>query len=172
MKKFTLMMAVIVALLGFTGCGSTGPKLTTPSGETYYIPKDGDNFKVFGLKSNVATKEKAKTLKNYYSKEEALKAQLTVAARYAKTKGYNYFVLTNSNVSNLNGFPINKYSDLVRYLTLSERKSSFSTDGNADIYDGIIIGGNYTEMYVRFRPISNEIANSGAISVWKVSDFI
>ncbi len=157
----------------FSGCGKIGPKITTASGEEYYInKKDNGEYMFFAIGDLARVRDKGSSVHSATVKRKNLKIQLTAAAQYTKKLGYKYFAVTNVNISNLNGFPINNYNDLARYITLSERKSGFATNGTARDSKGLISNGTYPEMFVRFMPISDSVANSGAISAWKVSDFV
>lgn len=174
MKKIILGLVTISAMFAFSGCGgSVGPKITTASGDEYYIKNKGNGEYLFYsiyTKSNV--RNKGESVHNASVKKNNLKFQLTAASKYTKKLGYKYFAVTNINISNLNGFPISNYNDLSRYITLAERKSNFATNGTARDSETLISNGSLPTMSLRFAPISDSVANSGAISVWKVSDFV
>ena len=52
--------------------------------------------------------------------KEALKRELRLAATITKKKGYSYFVVLNRTINNTNGFPINRFKDLSKYLSLKK----------------------------------------------------
>ncbi len=174
MKNIILSVGLLITVFSLSGCGKIGPKFQAESGEEYYISKQGDGEYGFSAPATDLTnvREKGTRVHSEKVKRKNLKNQLIAAAKYTKSLGYNYFAVTNINISNLNGFPINNYNDLARYITLSERKSNFATNGTARDYRGLIGNGTYPEMLLMFAPISNKLATSGAISAWKVSDFV
>jgi len=173
MRNIILIVSMMVMVFAFSGCGKIGPKFTTESGIEYYINNEGNGeYAYFSTNDTNDVFAKGGNVHNETVKRKNLKLQLTAAAKYTKKLGYKYFAVTNVNISNLSGFPINNYNDLARYITLAERKENFATNGSARDMDGLINNGRVPEMYLRFMPISNSVANSGAISVWKVSDFV
>ena len=104
--------------------------------------------------------------KNYIGLKKALKVNLKIAAVETKKKGFNYFVLTNDGVNNLNGFPINTYSELLRYVTLKQRKSSFATNGtNQSRGKWPLL--TLSTVNIGFKPVEDKYKNS-YISVWSV----
>ncbi len=174
MKNIILTVSLIAVMFGILGCGSIGPKITTASGEAYYMTKQSGGDYAFSAPATDLTdvQKEGEKVHNASVKRKTLKFQLTAAAKYTKKLGYKYFVVTNVNISNLNGFPINNYRELSRYITLAERKARFATNGTARDSNALIGNGTYPDMRLRFMPVSNAVANSGAISVWKVSEFL
>lgn len=176
MKNIILSIGLIIAIFSLSGCGGNlGPKITTNDGSEYYISNKGNNMYVVwavGKASSFSMRMHPEQTSRINVKKKVLKMQLESAAKHTKKLGYNYFALTNVNVSNLHGFPINNYNDLIRYITLKERKEHYATDGSARDSEALVIGQRSNEIHLGFTPISNSVANSGAISVWKVSDFI
>lgn len=174
MRNIISIVGVAIMAFAFTGCGGTvGPKMTNSSGDYFIISYGNNQYAFAGYDNNSRVSVPGVYGHNASIKTKSLKSQLIEVSKYTKKLGYNYFVLTNVNISNLNGFPINNYKDLSRYITLSERKSNFTTNGRARSSDSLIIGnGAGASLNLRFMPVSSKVANSGAISVWKVSDFI
>lgn len=165
MKKNILMsLMALIAVVGFSGCASTtGIEGVSKSGTKYSLGKE-DNSYMVSMKSGKDRRIKSSYTKNDY--EKVLYTQLNVAAKETKRMGYNYFVITNSNVSNLNGFPINRASELNRFITLKTRKPSFATNGAGRKPTSLI---SSTSMYLRFQPVSSEMLKNGLVSVWSVS---
>ena len=95
--------------------------------------------------------------------------QLRIAAQMTKRKGYNYFVITNSNISNLNGFPINKASEVVRFISLQKRKPSFATNGRGRKPTSIINRGG---LRLLFKPVPSTMLKNGLISIWSVKQVL
>ncbi len=144
MKKTILILMSLVALFIFSGCAK--PEMKTKDGVEYNLwPKENNSFKVS-------------------SQKLSLKQQLNIAAKETKLKGYPYFVLLNAGVNNLNGFPINNYKELVKYISLKKRKPSFQTNGQNQRRGSVpLIHG--TSIRVLFKPVGKKVKNS-YISVW------
>lgn len=53
--------------------------------------------------------------------DSQLAETLYTAAVYGKQNGFSYFAITKKNISNLNGFPINNYENLLKYCNLKGR---------------------------------------------------
>ncbi len=161
MKKIILsLMALAISIL-ISGCSNVIAKGIEPSGKTYTLwEKDG-------IYSIAADTRRVHESSEYIDEEnKVLKSQLNIAAKETKKMGYNYFVLVNDNVNNLNGFPLNNYKNLSRFITLKKRKPSFATDGQDRGEDNLISTG---AMRIRFKPVSATMLNNGLISVWSVS---
>lgn len=165
MRKNILMIVMAISGIAlFGGCASTtGIKGVSKLGTGYTLGKEDGAYMVFPddvYENSIRT----------YSKEtdykKVLYTQLNIAAKETKRMGYNYFVITNSNVSNLNGFPINRASELLRFITLKARKPSFATNGSGRKPTNLICSGG---LNIRFKPVSSEMLNNGLISVWSVS---
>jgi len=148
MKKFISLMA-LVAVFMFSGCSQ--PEVGKFNGKSYNLwEKEKGTYKVSSLgRLN-------------------LKEQLNVAALETKKRGFNYFVLLNAGVNNLNGFPINRYSELRRYISLQSRFPSFQTNGKNQKRGNTPLRFGKDRVRVLFKPVGNEYKNS-YISVWSVA---
>lgn len=179
MKKVILIISMVIGVFMFSGCaGSLGETVIPPKqskyGVSYKITKhEGDYLVLPDIKREGA--EYREVLGIYYPdakarynrKAKIIDAQITMAAEATRKMGYNYFAVTNIDVSNLQGFPITNKKDLIRYVTLYDRKETFSVGKFGGDYRMLASGSEY---FIRFMPISDEVANSGSIFVWKVSD--
>jgi hypothetical protein len=195
MRKYMFKAGlVLVATLMFNGCaGLTLGKTVVPTtvqkdtGLYYEVLKTSDNdylINTFVLDENgKATSEnyqKYGKLKAGYSRKSAEAAQtkkvvytalFKAAAEATRKLGYNYFVLTNVEVNGFSGFPINNFNDFMRYITLEDRKHTFDTLGEGvPDYRGLV--NTHGETYLRFKPVSKSVYDSGRFAVWKISDFL
>jgi len=157
------MIVTFLAMVGFSGCASTtGIAGVSDTGVKYKLSKEDGFYQVHLYDFANDSIYSNSTEKDY---KRVLYTQLNVAAKETKRMGYNYFLVTNSKISNLNGFPINRASELNRFITLKARKPSFATNGSGKKSTLIRTG----EMLLRFKPVSADLANNGLISVWSVS---
>ena len=100
-----------------------------------------------------------------------LKDLLNLGAKKVKSLNKNYFVLIGSGTSNLNGFPINTYSELKRYINLHKNNKKFSTTGS-----NLGLGKNQLRttlgsIELHILAVGDEYKNS-FISVWDVEKTI
>lgn len=102
--SFMVMMSVLFML---SGCSQKQPSPTYI--KTKYLD---DNQTV--MKTSVMTHIYLKSLYKY-SLGINSKGALLAVANEAKKHGYPYFALINSNVNNLEGFPITNYQALLKY---------------------------------------------------------
>jgi len=163
MKKIILIMAVFSAFLS-AGVHSKG---LYPSGNKYTIwTAEGGSF-------TISSYEKEDHFINENDKESDYKRvlfrQLNVAAKETQKMGFKYFVITNTNVNNLSGFPINNVNELVRFASLRSRKPSFATDGEARGDSNLI---SYGGTAIRFKPVPASMLENGLISVWSVDEVL
>lgn len=153
-----MIFIALVATIGLSagvhskGVASNGEKYTiwTEDGGAYGIIVKNSRMKISG------------SVKDW---EVVLKKQLNIAAKETKKMGYSYFVVTNSNVNNLNGFPLNNVKNLLKFITLEKRKPSFATDGSGRKPSNLI---SSTAMNLRFKPVPSTMLKNGLISVWSV----
>jgi len=148
MKKTILSLMAVVAVFMFSGCSK--PEVKSKNGVEYKLWSKENNSLKFGDGSGLS-----------------LKKQLNIAAEESRKRGYSYFVLLNAGVNNLNGFPINTYSELVRYHTLQKRKSSFTTNGKNQNRGKTPLRTKSGKFSIWFKPVGNEFKNS-FVSVWSV----
>ena len=171
-----------IAMLAFTGCGAgkvAQPSIKTKQGQDFKIMKSSEGDYTVWANVLVDGMGDYKQLRKGYSvktpeagarKRMVYTAQLEAAARSTKAMGYSHFVLTNSDLNNLAGFPINNLDDFLRYVTLEDRKPNFDTINKGN--DGRALVISSYETFVRFKPVGAEVVNSGLYSVWSVSDFV
>jgi len=160
MKKTILFLTIALTMSVFTGCASTtGIKGVSASGDEYHLGKEDNSYMVVIDDRSIRSYSKTEDYKRI------LYTQLNIAAKETKRMGYNYFVVTNSNVNNLNGFPLNRASDLHRFITLKTRKPSFATNGAGRKPTSLISTG---AMYLRFQPVPASMLENGLVSVWSV----
>jgi|GEM_PF-2358031 hypothetical protein len=172
MKKMILMTVVTLCIAGLlSGCVSTtGIEGVTKTGSKYHLGKEDDSYMVF------MDDKQYDDIRNYSKVSDStvadyrrvLYAQLNAAAKETKKMGFDYFVMTNSNINNLSGFPINNANELVRYITLNTRKKSFATNGVAKKNGLITIG----TMQLKFKPVPASMLENGLVSVWSVEDVL
>ena len=165
-----LLLSLIAVFILF-GCGKPIPSFKNSTGVKYSLyPESKNNYRI----QYPSMKEYSQALKRnnrniVQAKTDLYKGLFNIAALETRKKGFNYFVLTNSNFSNLNGFPISDFKTFMKYITLKFRKDNFSTSEVGHDGDSLMLNGVIS---MKFMPVSNKIANSGLVSVWKVSDFI
>jgi len=160
MKKIIFVMAVLTAILN-AGIVAEG---ISKNGNIYTVSKvDGGSFRI-NMESgdDRRIRNKSTTVK---ADLNVLKTQLNAAAKQTKKMGYNYFVVTNSNVNNLNGFPLNNYKNLGKFLTLKKRKPSFATNAHGSKPSSLVAAG---AIYLRFKPVPSSMLKNGLVSVWSV----
>ncbi len=161
MKKIVLILAVLSAVVLNAGVHSKG---VTSKGGKYTIWNKGGYYSI-SMSQSIDRKiyaGKAGAQKMY---KDVLYTQLNVAAKETKKMGYSYFVIVNSNVNNLNGFPLNNAKNLYKFISLQSRKPSFSTDGQERKPSSIINSGG---MRIYFKPVPSSMLKNGLISVWSV----
>lgn len=173
MKKKIFMTVVTVSIVGiFSGCArTTGIEGITQTGSKYHLAKEDNSYVVF------MDDEQYEDIRNYSKESDStvadykrvLFAQLNAAAKETKKMGYEYFVVTNLNINNLGGFPINNANELVRYISLKARKPSFATNGSGKNPNNLIATGT---MYLRFKPVPASMLENGLISIWSVEDVL
>ena len=156
MKKIILLLATLSIFL-IAGEISTGVE----NGEKYrvfkshkggYYIKDSSKYNKVN-KSTSLSQDKA-----------ALKRQLRIIAKTLKKSGYKYFVLTNRDMNNVNGFPINRANDLHRYLTLKKKNPAYYTSGRLP-KNSARPGNGYR---FKYQPMNSKATNS-YMTLWSVS---
>lgn len=159
MKK-VIMLVVAISAVVFTGCAK--PDKVTKDGQEYAIwPQDNNSY---SISAPAYTDNIERGVAKSY--EAPMKRQLKLAAEITKQKGYSYFVILNAGMSNLDGFPINTYKELLRYVTLGPRHKTFQINGRNQ-GRGTIPFLDLTRVRLWFKPVGQEVANS-YISVWSV----
>lgn len=114
MKNLIKLSVIASVVFLFSGCGALlQVKTPKPLKNEILVSKEGADY-AFSNRAEFDDKEKSK-----------MKAQLAetlyTAATYGKQQGFKYFAITKKNISNLNGFPINSFENLVRYCNLKGR---------------------------------------------------
>jgi hypothetical protein len=164
MKKYILMIMAFVAMVAFSGCASTtGINGVSKLGNKYTLGKEDNSYMVV-MRS--PSEDRIRTTSSEADYKRVLYSQLNVAAKESKRMGYNYFVVTNSNINNLNGFPLNRANDLSRFISLKARKPSFATNGAGRKPTSLINTGG---MNLRFQPVPDSMVKNGLVSVWSVN---
>ncbi len=79
------------------------------------VPKDKENKTIWVRNDSFSSKDKEINTIN-----KKIAETFYVAAIYGKQKGYDYFALTNDNLNNLNGFPINTLDNLIELYKFEE----------------------------------------------------
>jgi hypothetical protein len=159
MIKIYSFLFLALPLLLSTGCAKITPKLTH-DGVDYRIYYDFDADDAY----NIRFVNRDLTSYRDVGIEKALKLNLKIASIETQKKGYKYFVLTNNGINNLQGFPINTYTELIRYITLKKRKESFATSGgNQGRGKWRLV--DHGKVHIGFKPVKDEYKNS-FISVW------
>ena len=158
MKKTVLAIAALGLMVLFSGCAK--PVARGDLGTVKYEISEYEegSYSVYFSKSSFKLDGTAEAFGKH------VKFALRVAALETKKMGYNYFVIDNVNINNLQGFPLNTTDELVRYTTKAIRKDSFS---HTDI--GRSKRGYFWNSGVRlvFKPVKDAMADS-IISVWSV----
>jgi len=156
MKKIILSLITFVTMFVLSGCvGGTSTTGLSKNGGKYYLwERSNGDFAIHPLNSGLSLKE-----------------ELRIAAETVKSKGYSKFVILNSGVSNLEGFPINTSPELERYVTLKKRKPSFQTNGRNQSrgkYPLKISSDRYSDSFqLWFKSVGNEFDGT-YISTWDV----
>ncbi len=158
MKKNIILISSVIGLL-LSGCG-TPPNVAVENGEEYYYTESSDGSIYLKDHSKLNRITKSTSLAN---DKEALKRELRIAAKITKKKGYSYFVILNKNVSNVNGFPINRFKELYRYISLHKRNNDYYTSGRLK-KDGLI---QVASFHLKFKPVTSKVLDT-YISVWSV----
>jgi len=113
MRNLIMLVSVAMATL-FSGCADVVKYSTLePSGLKYMKAIDGDEIIV-----------------RTYDKRFTLKDALHILSKEVLDRNASYFVLTSSGTNNLEGFPINTYKELNRYISLHETNPKFTTNGH------------------------------------------
>lgn len=165
MKRLYSIFLFLTMIFLTTGCTKLTPKLSH-EGIDYRLYYDFEADDAY----NISFKDRDLTSYRDVGVDNALKLNLKIAAIETKKKGFNYFVITNAGLNNLQGFPINTYKELMRYITLHERKESFATGGgnNGRGKWKLIDNGH---VHIGFKPVGDEYKNS-FISVWDAEQTI
>lgn len=103
-----VLVLVSMTLLWVTGCTS-GKSVQVPSDypQNVKIFEANDGFVLFTNQLDISDKKNA-FKKSYESLFGAF-------VKYGESKGYKYFAITNEDVNNLQGFPINTMKDFYVY---------------------------------------------------------
>ncbi|CAA6823880.1 MAG: Unknown protein [uncultured Sulfurovum sp.] len=159
MKQFYLAFLLLLTISLMSGCTKLTPKLSY-KGVDYRLYYDFEANDAY----NISFIDRESTWYRDVGVDNALKLNLKIAAIETQRKGYKYFVLTNAGLNNLEGFPINRYKELMRYITLYKRKKSFSTGGsNQGRGKWKLI--DHGHVHIGFKPVEDKFKNS-FISVW------
>jgi hypothetical protein len=137
-------------VLMFLGCGAKVEFGKLDSGKEYSLSVESDSIIVVGS----TTKDKL-----------TLKEGLNIASRKVLDLNQTSFILTGSGVSNLNGFPINTYEDLLRFVKLSETNEKFVTTGGNMGVGRYPIMNSFGNLDIRVLPVGDEYKNS-FITIW------
>lgn len=159
MKKLSVTILTLGILLIVSGCTKLTPKLTHEGIDyrLYYDFEAKDAYNISFENSDLIRYREVGV-------EEALKLNLKIAAIETQRKGYKYFVITNAGLNNLEGFPIHRYEELLRYITLYKRKKSFATGGsNQGRGRWKLI--DHGQVHIGFKPVEDKYKDS-FISVW------
>ena len=114
MKNLLKISVVVSIMFLMSGCGAL-IQVQTPKPLKNEILVGDEGKGEYSL-TNRAEVEKGKK-----GLDTQLAETLYTAAVYGKQKGFQYFAITKKNVSNLNGFPINDYENLLKYCDLKGR---------------------------------------------------
>jgi len=159
MKKLFVSILTLGILFIVSGCTKLTPKLSHDGIDyrLYYDFEAKDAYNISFINRNLTSYRDVGI-------DEALKLNLKIAAIETQRKGYKYFVVTNAGLNNLEGFPINRYEELLRYITLYKRKKTFATGGsNQGRGRWKLI--DHGEVHIGFKPVDDKYKNS-FISVW------
>jgi hypothetical protein len=150
MKKNILTGGIIVTIL-FSGCVSKFSK--TKVGDTVVSAAHYEDHISF---DSIGEKPKS---------NDAIRMQLYTASKLTLDENKKYFVITNDGASNLEGFPINTYSELVRYMNLAKNNKKFTTTGGNMGIGKQPLRNSFGTVTIKFVPVGDEYENS-FISVW------
>lgn len=152
MRKIILSLMAVSAMVMFSGCAGGPAEGLAPSGGKYHVWNKNDG--VFSI--------------NPIGKGPSLKEELRVAATESQKKGFDSFVILNTGSSNMEGFPINRYSELKRYYTLRDRKPSFQTNGKNQRRGDHPLRSPNGSFQLWFKPVNKTEFNNTYISLWDV----
>ena len=158
MKKIIFLVAVFSAILN-AGIVSKG---VSKNGAKYNIWDEGGQ--VYSVSMKGTDYDKVRTYSKVSDYKRNLFTQLNIAARETKKMGYKYFVVVNTKINNLNGFPLNNANNLLKFVTLKTRKPSFATNGSGKRTTLVRSG----EMILHFKPVPSSMLKNGLISIWSV----
>ena len=114
MKNLLKILVVASIMFLVSGCGALIQVQTPkPLKNEILVGDEGKREYSFANRAEVAKDKKGL--------DSQLAETLYTAAVYGKQKGFQYFAITKKNVSNLNGFPINNYGNLLKYCELKGR---------------------------------------------------
>ena len=152
MRRFKNMIMVVIAILIFSGCiGGKDIKIGKLNGVNYSISYD---------------KEDKELYIDYWGGDLSLKEELHILSKKVLDLNETSFVLTGTGVNNLNGFPINTYKELNRYVELHNKNKKFTTNGyNGGIGKTRTIRSNFGDFIIYAMIARDEYKNS-FISVW------
>ena len=111
MKNLLKIVAVASIMFLMSGCGILiQVKTPKPLKNKILVGREGNGQYSFTNRADIGKHKKGLGFQ--------LAETLYTAAVYGKQKGYSYFAITKKNMSNLNGFPINNYKNLLKYCDL------------------------------------------------------
>lgn len=183
MKKILMLSVIVMGAMLFSGCAgiqkivvAVPKKVDTKTNMEYSIYKnpEGDYSvqpKIGGEYQDIKSGQE-KSLENAQSKRKVFYALFRAAARGTKDMGYNYFIVTNPEISGFGGFPIHNFNQLMKYVTLADRKPSFDTVTGMTSATYMDLINSAGDVSLRFVPVPKKVYDSGVYAVWKVSDFI
>ena len=183
MKKIFISTSIL-AILFFTGCGSTNSNVEAPltnvKQQNYLSPKDGEttfeNIKDSDTLIKVSNKLKGKNDAAYLS----IVPTINRINDEVKKRGYEYYqIVSPKQISNLEGFPINNKNDLSAFLNpqmsmpnhtlnlFETRKTLMDNQNSQNVVDVpfLIFGTTELELVIRMikEPNYDEI-------VWNVNN--
>ena len=144
-----LVLMATIAIMLFSGCAEIKTLTLQPSGIKY-----------------TKTKKKDLVTVSSFDKRFTIKDALHIVSKEVLDMNRSYFVLTSSGTNNLEGFPINSYKDLDRYINLHNTNPKFTTNGyNYGIGKTKTIRSGRGRIRLFVMPVGDEYKNS-FISVW------
>ena len=115
MKNLLKISVVASIMFLMSGCGALIQVQTPkPLKNEILVGDEGKGEYSFTNRADIERKTKK-------GLDSQLAETLYTVAVYGKQKGFQYFAITKKNISNLNGFPINDYENLLKYCELKGR---------------------------------------------------
>ena len=114
MKNLLKILVVASIMFLMSGCGAL-IQVQTPKPLKNEISVGDEG------KGEYSFTNRAEVVKGKKGLDSQLAETLYTAAVYGKQNGFSYFAITKKNISNLNGFPINNYENLLKYCDLKGR---------------------------------------------------
>ncbi len=115
MKNLLKISFIASIMFLMSGCGALIQVQTPkPLKNEILVGDEGSGEFSFSNRADIERKTKK-------GLDSQLAETLYTAAVYGKQNGFQYFAITKRNISNLNGFPINDYENLLKYCELKGR---------------------------------------------------